>query len=83
MACQLSGAQYYYTPFPLLRWDQLPRDEMEKIIPGLIAAHRPLYAVMFKHEEPSAWREHLPGKWTKLHDIENDVGIWRFDEPTR
>jgi hypothetical protein len=79
-SCQLSGAQYYYTAFPLLRWDQLPRDEMEKIVPGLLTAKRPLYAVMFKHEEESALREHLPGKWTKLHEIENDAGIWRFEE---
>jgi 4-amino-4-deoxy-L-arabinose transferase-like glycosyltransferase len=81
-SCQLSGAQYYYTPFPLLRWDQLPGDEMERIIPGLRAANRPLYAVVFKFEEERAMKEHLPGRWTKLHEIEDDVAVWRF-EPTR
>jgi hypothetical protein len=83
MSCQLSGAQYYYTKFPLLRWDQLPRDEMEKILPGLAAANRPLYAALFKYEEESAMKEHLPGKWTKLDEIEGDVGIWRLTDPAR
>ena len=80
-SCQLSGAQYYYTPFALLRWDQLPRDEMEKVIAGVRAAGRPVYAVVFKFEEPRAWTEHLPGKWTELHEIENDVGIWQWTGP--
>lgn len=81
-SCQLSGAQYYYTAFPLLRWDQVPRDEMEKILPGLRAAQRPLYAALFKHEEESAMKEHLAGHWTKLHEIENDVSIWQLNVAT-
>lgn len=78
-SCQLSGAQFYYTAFPLLRWDQLPRDEMTKVAAGLTAAKVPLYAALFDFEEARALREHLPGRWTKLQVVDG-VAVWQFTE---
>jgi hypothetical protein len=53
---------------------------MAKILPKLVKAKRPLYAVLFSHEEKSALEEHLPGKWMKMLEIESDVGVWRWVE---
>lgn len=79
--CQLSGAQFYYTRFPLVRWDQVSVEDMEKIVQGLAAAQRPFYAALFDFEEERAMKSVFsPARWTKLHVVDG-VAIWRLASP--
>ena len=75
---QASGAVYYYTPFALVRWDNLMEGGYAKVAKAAQAAHRPLYAVLFPFEKDQALTERMPGAWTRVGAY-RDITIWRCD----
>jgi hypothetical protein len=79
LAMQGSGALFYYTDFPVLRWDFVDPGTMRALAGEASAGRRPLYAVMFPIDlEWSASRRNLAGRWTQVGAID-EITIWRFD----
>jgi 4-amino-4-deoxy-L-arabinose transferase-like glycosyltransferase len=74
-----SGSLYFYTDFPVLRWDQIEPPVFARYAAKAQAAGRPICAVLFESEEESAFR-HCPGEWTRLATIRN-VGLWQLAAP--
>jgi len=76
---QASGAVYYYTGFPTLRWDQLTDAERARFVQAARDARRPVYALLFTFEQDQVLKEQAwPGRWTEVADF-HDAGIWRLD----
>jgi hypothetical protein len=75
-----SGALYYYTDFPVLRWEFLNPREFERFRALAEKARRPMHALLFAMEEPEALRNHCPGDWTRIATVQN-ISLWRLDGP--
>jgi hypothetical protein len=77
---QTSGALFYYTKFPLIRWDALSSAQFEQIAAACAEAGRPVYASLYRYEieEEGAFRQHLTDHWARIAKI-HDAGIWRYD----
>jgi hypothetical protein len=67
---QTSGSLLHYTNFAILRYDNAEIDDIKKIQKAAIKAKRPIYALLFPHEEKVA-KNRISGKWKKLKEIEN------------
>ena len=79
-AVQVSGALFYYTHFPLLRWDSFRSDSFAPVQAALKARGQPLYAVLFpvEIEKFRVLADHLPGRWTKMGYV-RELTVWRFE----
>jgi hypothetical protein len=81
---QTSGALFYYTDYPLVRWDMMPAAEFQRIAAACTAAGRPVYATLLPFEiEDADWKafqKHLTGHWTQIGAVHH-VSIWRYDLP--
>ena len=75
-----SGALYYYTPFPILRWDQMSPAEFSAHAAHLARAGRPLHLVVHESEESSALNERAPARWEKVAALSQRT-IWRYVGP--
>ncbi|MGH7959530.1 MAG: ArnT family glycosyltransferase [Opitutaceae bacterium] len=82
LSCHLSGALFYYTDFPVLRWDAITPDEFTKYAALAQRAGVTVGALLFADEEQRALRELCPGEWTRLATVDN-VGIWRLAPSAR
>ena len=79
LAMQGSGALFYYTDLPVLRWDFLDPRTMRALAAEASAGRQPLYAVMFPIDiEWNATRKNLAGRWTQVGAVD-EITIWRFD----
>jgi hypothetical protein len=78
LAAQYSGAIYYYTHFPVLRWDQITPAEYEKYRSLAQSAKRPVCALLFDMEEREALQEKCRGDWTKVSTLRN-TSLWRLN----
>jgi hypothetical protein len=68
---ELSGAVYFYSDFPVLRWDQIPIGDFERDVAALQKTGRPLYAMLFPWEETEARaRGMLTGSWKTVAEIQ-------------
>lgn len=78
IACMAdSGAIYYYTSFPVLRWDQMDPAGFLRSANDFTLARRPLYALVFPSEEKEMLTTYAPGRWEKAADVAGR-GIWRY-----
>jgi hypothetical protein len=78
VACMAaSGAIYYYTGLPVLRWDQISAEDFARYAPAAAAAGRPIYALLFAVEREEALQRRMPGRWEKLADFRG-AAIWRL-----
>jgi hypothetical protein len=81
---QTSGALFYYTDYPLVRWDMISPADFQRIAAACTAAGRPIYAALFPFEiedaDQSAFQKHLNGHWTQIGAVRY-VSIWRYDSP--
>ncbi|MFI5337843.1 MAG: hypothetical protein ACHQ5A_13730, partial [Opitutales bacterium] len=77
VSMQVSGALYYYTNHPFLRWDML-EDSWPRVQTALAKSGRPVYGVFFDFEEKPAMTENTPGHWVKLGQI-RQASLWRLD----
>jgi Dolichyl-phosphate-mannose-protein mannosyltransferase len=80
VSMQTSGAIFYYTEFPIVRWDVLSSAQFEYVAGVCAEAGRPIYASLYRFEieEEGAFRQHLTDHWTRIAKI-HDAGIWRYD----
>lgn len=73
-----SGALYYYTTFPVLRWEFVSADEFARFLAQLQSTGRTVAAVLHKVEDQEALQKKCPGAWTRVQTIK-DVSLWRLD----
>jgi hypothetical protein len=81
IAMQDSGAIFFYTDLPIIRYDILSKDELVKIANTLQKKCRSIYAILHSHEVEAAPVDlfsKLPGNWQKIHQI-NQIEVWKFD----
>jgi hypothetical protein len=83
-AMQVTGAFFYYTDFPLLRWDSFNPQNFPPVVAALGKSGQPLYAVLFPFERDGSrvLTERLPGNWALVGNV-GETTIWRFEGPTR
>ncbi len=81
LAGQFSGALFYYTDLPLVRWDIETADTLRQIEADVTAAAGHLFAVRHPTEpiDQRAFNS-LPGRWERLHEIRGAT-VWRFAGP--
>ncbi len=73
-----SGALYYYTAFPILRWEFVSTQEFARFHRLTTQAGRSICAVLHETEERSALQERCPGNWRKIGSRGN-FSLWRLD----
>ena len=78
LAGQHSGALYYYTDFPVLRWEFVNPAEFARFRELAGNARRPIGALLYDLEEREALREKCPGNWVRIATL-NNIGLWRLD----
>lgn len=83
VSMQASGAIFYYTDLPILRWDMLDATKAKRVETAILATHEPLYAVLFPFEihDLGALSTHMPGRWTVIGTVDNAT-ILRLDSGT-
>lgn len=78
MAMQVSGAFFYYTDFPVLRWDFFDGEAVQRVETEAAAGRLLLYAVLFPFEiEEWMAFARLPGTWVQVGAIRH-VTVWQF-----
>jgi hypothetical protein len=81
MANNESGALYYYTSFPILRWDQMSAAEFAQHAALLKRAGRPLHVITTEAEENHVLTQRIPARWKKITNLAQR-SIWRYEGPT-
>lgn len=79
VSSQLSSALYFYTDFPVFRWDYSKSEECAALLNAIGRTRRPLYALIYEFEREDAFRN-LPGRWTKVASF-RAADSWRYDGP--
>jgi hypothetical protein len=77
LCCQSSGAVYFYTDFPVLRWDGITPVEFARYTAMARRASVTIGALLFSVEEQRALRELCPGDWTRVATVDG-IGLWRL-----
>ncbi|NBQ57269.1 MAG: hypothetical protein EBU32_02540 [Opitutaceae bacterium] len=75
-----SGALYYYTPFPILRWDQMSSAEFTQHAAYLTRAGRPLHLITNEAEENHVLTQRVPARWEKITTLVQR-SVWRYNGP--
>jgi hypothetical protein len=75
-----SGALYYYTSFPILRWDQMSAAEFTQHAAHLTRADRPLHLITTEAEENHVLTQRVPARWEKITTVAQR-SIWRYNGP--
>ena len=75
-----SGSAYFYTGFPVLRWDLMTAEEFAAYNARFEASGRPVYALLFPGEEPAALRTHMPVAWEKIAEV-SGLTYWKTVRP--
>jgi hypothetical protein len=76
LAMQASGALFYYTDFPIIRWEHAPTEVAKIIQAQLAATDRPMAAVLFEFETESALAAWQPERWQKVVEF-GPVAVWQ------
>jgi hypothetical protein len=74
---QGSGAVFFYTRFPILRWDNVKPAEFAEHARRLRAAGRPVYALIEEWEQERAFRDHAVERWEQVTAI-GGFRVWRL-----
>ncbi len=80
VAGYISGAVYFYTDLPMLRWDLVEPADFKRYAATMAKAGRPVFALIFEAEEKDALAGHVRGDWTRIGTVRN-VGLWRLNSP--
>ena len=79
IAMQASGALFFYTDFPIVRWDQIEGPEFAKIVRASQVTHRKIFTLLQPFEEKRAFGEkRLTGKWTNLGSL-GGFNLWQYE----
>jgi hypothetical protein len=73
----MSGTIYYYTQFPIVRFDFINREKVPAFFIAAAAAQRPMYALLWPHEV-SEIMSRLGGNWTKVTELRGSVTVLEF-----
>lgn len=73
---ELSGTLYFYTDFPILRWDQINPEDFSRYDAALRKEGRPLYAALLRDSVEDALTQRMPGRWEKVAEIDICT-LWR------
>ena len=65
---QFSGAIYYHTNLPIVRWDCIDAGKVASFLKNAAAQNRPIYAVLWPWEMDDALRR-FGGDWSKIAEI--------------
>lgn len=77
VAMQASGSLFYYTDFPVLRWNKIEPGQFNRVEQA--AAGRRVFALLMPFEEQRAFPEkRLSGSWTKIGSIHN-FNLWELE----
>ena len=78
LCMQSSGALFYYTQHPILRWDFIDAPTTARLTGAIQRTGTPVYAVLFPFEIEAGhvFDRRLPGRWTQVADV-NSVLIFR------
>ena len=78
VAMQVSGSFFYYTDFPLVRWDFIDGAAVQRVEAEAASGRLQLYAVLFPYEI-NDWMAfaRLPGTWEQVGAIKH-VTVWQF-----
>ncbi|HEY1763288.1 MAG TPA: hypothetical protein VGF85_00095, partial [Opitutaceae bacterium] len=76
VSTQFSGSLHYYTPFALVRADQLGLPLARRVEAAARSAGDPVYAVFYPFERESFAA--LPGRWALVGSVE-DISILRLE----
>ena len=76
----MSGAIYYYTPFPIVRFDFIDKDKVPSFYTAAGAAKLPMYAVLRRNEgEIEQLTSRVGGTWKKVAELaEQQITILEF-----
>lgn len=75
---QTSGALYFYTDLPVLRWDFINATDFARYSALAQKTGTPLYAALFNTEETAAFGpDRCPGEWTKI-STHQSISLWRL-----
>jgi hypothetical protein len=77
---QTSNAFYFYTDFPIMRWDQISVEDIATTVSALKKTRRPLYGTFFPFEENDAIKRLAPGIWRKIADVKG-IAVWKYTPP--
>jgi hypothetical protein len=77
LCMQGSGAVFFYTRFPILRWDNVKPEEFAEHARRLRAAGRPVYALIEEWEQERAFRDHVVERWEQVTAI-GGFRVWRL-----
>ncbi len=82
LCCHHSGSIYFYTDFPILRWDTLYPPQFAHYVARAQRAGVQLRAVLFSDEEQRALRERCPGEWMRIATVDR-VSLWQLASAER
>ena len=74
-----SGALYYYTDFPVVRWEFVNAVEFAGFRAKLEKNRRPICALLYDVEEREALQEKCPGPWIEIFRFKN-ISLWKLDD---
>jgi hypothetical protein len=83
LAMQTSGSVYFYTPFTILRWDQIKKADVPRVMAAVAGAKRPLYAVLFPYEvtQIEDLQKTMRGKWIPVGKVNEVVVFQHLSSP--
>jgi hypothetical protein len=73
----MSGALYYYTQFPIVRFDFIRTDRVPELFRAATTAQRPMYARLWPHEIDEMISR-VAGRWTKVGELPGSVTVLEF-----
>ncbi len=79
MSFAFSGSLYYYTDFPVLRWDQMDAPIFSNYAASAHKSSVPVCALLFDWEEKDAFTR-CPGPWQRVATLAN-IGLWTLPPP--
>lgn len=71
-----SSALYFYTEYPIVRWDCLSPEIYRQLVSAISASGRPFYAVLTPAEEETT-AELLSAKWKKVTSLRG-FNVWEY-----
>jgi hypothetical protein len=77
---QESGAIFYYTEHPIVRWDCISADNFTAIESACAHARRRIYMVLFPFEEEEAVKRFRGATWKRMGTV-RFVSVWELSAP--
>jgi len=73
----MSGAIYYYTQLPIVRFDFINKDQVSTFFKAASSARHPMYALLSPHEIDEMMSR-VGGRWTKIKELRGSISILEY-----